>query len=637
MPDGWFLRRGRLLWKVGILKQIMHNRRLQGKSNGVFDIQQRYADSLNLTHWRQARRIKRYERLWWKLYSRTWSQLALDEARKSLAITAAALVEGTMSAACSFILNASVARRATMLSFCHEYVHSSIIPMATLSAIDSIERLRENQIAFMEAAADALVDLDYCRAAIADKSNHTAFTMELSFEDLLSPAPSLLPGDDIGFGEAVTPLVSSENVCPDDPDSSASIEHEDYLLNKMDIALDASDVENDGPGVDGALLARENEALLLSLLSIVSIEGAEERVLKELKAFGIEGKKAGAEAMEDGSLLGEQGGVDVGLRGVLKRAFAARREHRLRYAAESENASPINHSRGIMFHDDSERSAQPVVTNLSSQAIPIPRITATSLQPLLKSSAPALSLLIHESKIASSPLDVAPFRFRVSNVPLHPDPNASRARPPLHVRVQPPKADLQANRPASAVDSSQSRTSSKPQKNKFGPSFEEREAVRKAQERQMKKLLLYNKADEVMKIVEREERLRAAKAAKKRAKQADNPDAASQFSEDVEPLFERLLSTERQLPESDLIETERVARRTITQVRIKLSAGRAAFVNRPYSKVETMLLENPYATPIVEKYQRRIDQLERERRLAEIQAMATDQSVPANKGKKRKH
>ena len=204
--------------------------------------------------------------------------------------------------------------------------------------------------------------------------------------------------------------------------------------------------------------------------------------------------------------------------------------------------------------------------------------------------------------------------------------------------------------------------------------FLEREAERKARDRQMRKLLLYNKAEEAMTRIDREERIKARearKAERKRvAKQATaaaaaampvateaegetadgtNTLAASQSltlsvslslsasastegqgqgqglglgDTGEEKPFPRLVSTVRELPESDLFETERVARRAITKMRVQISAGDANFVNRPYGFVETTLLESPLATPIFAKQQEKVERLQRERRLKELQELA---------------
>jgi len=190
----------------------------------------------------------------------------------------------------------------------------------------------------------------------------------------------------------------------------------------------------------------------------------------------------------------------------------------------------------------------------------------------------------------------------------------------------------------------------------------------------MRKLLLYNKAEEAMSRIDREERIkaRAAKKAERRkraAKQATaaaaatmaeateaegetadahgtNTLAASQSltlsvslslsasasteglglgdADDMgeEKPFPRLVSTVRELPESDLFETERVARRAITKMRVQISGGDANFVNRPYGFVETTLLESPLATPIFAKEQEKVERLQRERRLKELQELA---------------
>jgi len=153
----------------------------------------------------------------------------------------------------------------------------------------------------------------------------------------------------------------------------------------------------------------------------------------------------------------------------------------------------------------------------------------------------------------------------------------------------------------------------------------------------MRRLLLYNKAEDAMRAVEREqrslarkERRRAARAAAAAAAAAggggcggddDTGSAGASLcsSDDDEPPFQRLLSTERELPAAELFETERVARKTINKMRVLVSAGNPKFVNRPFARVETMLLENPLATPIYEKAAREVEQAQRARRMKEIQ------------------
>jgi hypothetical protein len=144
-------------------------------------------------------------------------------------------------------------------------------------------------------------------------------------------------------------------------------------------------------------------------------------------------------------------------------------------------------------------------------------------------------------------------------------------------------------------------------------------------------MLLYNKAEEAMRDVEKRQRDEARKARRRAARaaataasvEADGsppvPASALCPDEEDEVPFERIVSTERELPPNDLFETERVARRTITKVRVMLSAGNVKFVNRPYARVESMLLESPLATPIYEKAAKQVEMAQRARRLKEIQ------------------
>ena len=167
----------------------------------------------------------------------------------------------------------------------------------------------------------------------------------------------------------------------------------------------------------------------------------------------------------------------------------------------------------------------------------------------------------------------------------------------------------------------------------------------------MRRLLLYNKAEDAMREVEKEQRDEARKARRRAARAAataaaalaetdggapaaaPTPAPALGPDEEEETPFERIISTERELPPNDLFETERVARRTITKVRVLLSAGNVKFVNRPYARVESMLLESPLATPIYEKAARQVELAQRARRLKEIQDAVTGVGEKRAKGK----
>jgi hypothetical protein len=126
-------------------------------------------------------------------------------------------------------------------------------------------------------------------------------------------------------------------------------------------------------------------------------------------------------------------------------------------------------------------------------------------------------------------------------------------------------------------------------------------AEQKRQENlRLKRLVLMNKAENIMNDIEKEER-------RKRGIK-DKPKV-------------RLISDARTLPEVDVIPTERVAKKAITDMRIKLSAGNPEVVAKPYGSTEMKLLESPFATPFVEKLKSKYEKEERERKKAELLKM----------------
>lgn len=422
-------------------------------------------------------------------------------------------------------------------------------------------------------AADLVVDIDYCRLTVAQRNAQMGYIGASVLDSL---------HDESTFS-AVSLAQDARSFDQDSAFDSlllemqASAASSDYFLTKpLDNGPESSQEGTQLASDDAAELAKQN-AVLRRLL----------RSLREEEPLPA----SAAEELDRLLHTGEDPGGGVQPRSVLNRG--ARRWHDGGSLALPHSPPPLH---GIVIHE----SDAPVIAPYS--AAPAPQTLAPLVLPASRQYAKL------SGKIPPSPLDTAPCNLKA--VPLSTE---RKPRPAL-----PEQESDSASTLSPPVGSPHDRAQS--------PAAAARLRKRQhdeAEARGLKRLLLFARAEDEMKKIDKAERERARRLGLGQGPPPDPPRV-------------RLISTPLTLPELDAEETERVARKAITKMRVKISGGNISFISRPYSRVESMLLENPFATPVLEKYQKLVEKAQKERRLEEIRLMGQDVAKEkAAKGRKR--
>ena len=118
------------------------------------------------------------------------------------------------------------------------------------------------------------------------------------------------------------------------------------------------------------------------------------------------------------------------------------------------------------------------------------------------------------------------------------------------------------------------------------PNFLEREIIRKQDLAKLRKLQLLQKAEALMHAIDVE---------------------AGIIQDEPSPPRARLVSSLKTLPPKEAKQVEKRALETITRIRTKISGGAIEYVNKSLSHSEKILLESPFALPLVEQMKRAND------------------------------
>ena len=415
-------------------------------------------------------------------------------------------------------------------------------------------------------AADLLVDIEYCRLTVAQRNAQMGY-IGASVLDSLHDSTLNLTFDQNPDQDAMADSLILE--------MQSSAASSDYFLTKpLDAGAPAEAT------TEATELARQNAVL--------------RRLLRSLRLEEESLSASAAEELERALRIGEDQEEE-------QDQEEEEEEEEGNEVRGEESAWPHSSSRRWRWRDGGVLALPQRLANQSDVPVnawsSLPKPTPHTLAPLvLPASRPPNKLGAGLGNIPPSPLDTAPCNLKV--VP----PSSKRSKPRPALVEQQSEASSSAGPAVESPHPHNSATAARLNKR----------ARQEAEARALKRLLLLSKAEDEMKKIDKAER----EAAKRRGQQIEGMQA--------EPPRVRLVSTPLTLPELDAEQTERVARKAITKMRIKISGGRVAFVTRPYSRVETMLLENPFATPLVEKYQKLVDKAQKERRMEEIRRLALD-------------